>query len=142
MSHFQSQDPRQRWVVSRDPPLNCGLRIGGGHLDHDWTTRPGILGLLEQQVPRLCWAPVLSFMGPTATASVITLAWISYIEPTKHLQQRSGFEAGGLADLGFPNRPTRPLTASRLTRDVPCNVVAMPKIRDGQLEWLQNHPQQ
>ena len=39
--------------------------------------------------------------------------------------------------MGFSLRLCLPADGTPADRDIPCNVVAMPKLRDGKLEWLQ-----
>ena len=128
-------DPRQRWVVSREPPLNIAFALA----EVIWImTGRRDLAFLE------FWNRELRrFVGPG---------------PELHgaygyrLRHNLGIDQLERAYRVLDNdRDTRQVVlqfwdskidmpasdATPADRDIPCNVVAMPKIRDGQLEWLQ-----
>ena len=128
-------DPRQRWVVSRTPPLNVAFALAEvvwiitGRRDlaflEFWNGEyrkyvgpgPELHGAygyrLRHQlgIDQLERAHQVLESDPD-TRQVVLQIWDSRI------------------DLPFPD-------GTQADRDIPCNVVAMPKLRDGKLEWLQ-----
>ena len=128
-------DPRQRWVVSREPPLNLAFALAEvvwimtGRRDlaflEYWNSKysdfvgpgPKLHGAYGYRlrhhlgIDQLDRAHQVLEHDPD-TRQVVLQVWDSRIDlPAAD---------GALAD-----------------RDIPCNVVAMPKLRDGKLEWLQ-----
>ena len=128
-------DPRQRWVVSREPPLNIAFALAEvvwimtGRRDlaflEYWNSRyrdfvgpgPELHGAYGYRVRRHLGIDQLErahqvLDSDPDTRQVTLQIWDSRIDLPAH--------DGTPAD-----------------RDIPCNVVAMPKLRDGKLEWLQ-----
>ena len=128
-------DPRQRWVVSRTPPLNLAFALAevvwimAGRRDlaflEYWNSEyrkyagpgPELHGaygyrlrhhLLIDQLERA----YLALKHEVDTRQVVLQIWDSRIDMP--------------AVDGTP-----------ADTDIPCNLLAMPKIRDGKLEWLQ-----
>ena len=128
-------DPRQRWVVSREPPLNIAFALAEvvwimtGRRDlaflEYWNSRyrdfvgpgPELHGAYGYRlrshlgIDQLKRAFQVLVHDPD-TRQVVLQIWDSRI------------------DLPAPD-------GTPANRDVPCNVAAMPKLRDGKLEWLQ-----
>ena len=128
-------DPRQRWVVSREPPLNVAFALAevvwimSGRRDlaflEYWNTRyrdfvgsgPELHGAYGYRlrhhlgIDQLDQAYQVLKHNPD-TRQVVLQIWDSRID--------------------LPSSDGTPAD-----RDIPCNVVAMPKLRDGKLEWLQ-----
>ena len=128
-------DPRQRWVVSRRPPLNIAFALAEvvwimagrrdlAFLEH-WNKEyrkfvgpgPELHGAygnrLRHQfgIDQLERA-YLALKHKSDTRQVVLQIWDSRIDMPR--------------PDGAPASP-----------DIPCNVLAMPKLRDGKLEWLQ-----
>ena len=128
-------DPRQRWVVSRKPPLNLAFALAEvvwimtgrrdlAFLDY-WNRRyrdfvgpgPELHGAYGYRIRRHLGVDQLerayrALEGDQDTRQVVIQIWDSQ------------------SDLPAPD-------GTPADRDVPCNVAAMPKLRDGKLEWLQ-----
>ena len=128
-------DPRQRWVVSRQPPLNLAFALAEvvcimtGRRDlaflEFWNTKyrdfvgpgPDVHGAYgyrlrhHLRIDQLERAYQVLEHNPD-TRQVVLQIWDSQ------------------EDLPAPD-------GTPVDQDVPCNIVAMPKIRDGKLEWLQ-----
>ena len=128
-------DPRQRWVVSRQPPLNLAFALAEvvwimtGRRDlaflEYWNTKyrdfvgpgPDLHGAYgyrlrhHLRIDQLERAYQVLEHNPD-TRQVVLQIWDSQ------------------EDLPAPD-------GTPVDQDVPCNIVAMPKIRDGKLEWLQ-----
>ena len=128
-------DPRQRWVVSRKPPLNLPFALAEvvwimtgrrdlSFLDY-WNGRyrdfvgpgPELHGAYGYRIRRHLGVDQLkrayrALEGDPDTRQIVIQIWDSP------------------SDLPAPD-------GTPANRDVPCNVAAMPKLRDGKLEWLQ-----
>ena len=128
-------DPRQRWVVSRTPPLNLAFALAEvvwimtGRRDlaflEYWNSKyrkyvgpgPELHGAYGYRLRRHLRIDQLerayqALKHEVDTRQVVLQIWDSRID----LPAVDGTPAN---------------------RDIPCNVLAMPKIRDGKLEWLQ-----
>lgn len=129
------EDPRQRWIVSREPPLNMAFALA----EIVWIMR-GRRDLA-----------FLSFWNKNLR---------KYVGPGPELNGAYGHRIRN--HLGFDqlNRVYKAIKHDNDTRqavlqiwdsrmdipkpdgspadpDIPCNVVAMPKLRNGKLEWMQ-----
>lgn len=132
---FTLTQPRQRWVSSRRPPINVAFAL----------------------------AEVLWILTGRRDAAFLN-AWNSQLaefvggEPTHHgaygyrLRQHLGFDQLERACEALSKNPhTRQvvlqlwdsrvdlpnLDGTPVSQDIPCNVVSLPKIRAGRLEWMQ-----
>ena len=128
-------DPRQRWVVSRTPPLNVAFALAeviwvmcGRHdlaFLEFWNSQyrkyvgpgPELHGAYGYRLRRHLGIDQLerayqALKQDSDTRQVVLQIWDSRID--------------------MPDSDGSPVDS-----DVPCNVLAMPKIRDGKLEWLQ-----
>lgn len=132
---FSVTDPRQRWVVSREPPLNLAFALAEvvwiitgrrdlAFLDY-WNRRyrdfvgpgPQLHGAYGYRIRRHLGVDQLerayrALDRNSDTRQVVIQIWDSP------------------SDLPAPD-------GTPADRDIPCNVAAMPKLRDGKLEWLQ-----
>ena len=128
-------DPRQRWVVSREPPLNLAFALAEivwimtgrrdlAFLDY-WNRRyrdfvgsgPDLHGAYGYRIRHHLGGDQLerayrALDGNPDTRQVVIQIWDSP------------------SDLPAPD-------GTPADRDIPCNVAAMPKLRDGKLEWMQ-----
>ena len=95
-------DPRQRWVVSREPPLNIAFALA----EVVWimtgrrTWRSWNIGTADTATSL---GPAQNFMAPTATAFVVILASTSLSGPSRYLytiQTRDRWSCR----FGIPNR--------------------------------------
>ena len=128
-------DPRQRWVISREPPLNIAFALA----EVVWIiTGRRDLAFLEY------WnKEYRKFVGPG---------------PELHgaygnrLRHQFGLDQLDRAYMALKHQPdTRQVVlqiwdsivdmpdsdGTPMDSDIPCNVLAIPKLRDGKLEWLQ-----
>ena len=128
-------DPRQRWVVSRTPPLNVAFALAeivwimNGRCDlaflEYWNSEyrkyvgpgPELHGAYGYRLRQHLGVDQLvrahqAFESNPDTRQVVLQIWDSHLD--------------------LPSSDGTPAD-----RDIPCNVVAMPKLRDGRLEWLQ-----
>ena len=128
-------DPRQRWVVSREPPLNPAFALA-----------------------EVVW--IMTGRRDLAFLDYWNKRYRDYVGPGPELHGAYGYRIRRHLGLDQLERAYQVLESDPDTRqvalqiwdsrndlpasdgtpadrDVPCNVVAMPKIRDGKLEWLQ-----
>ena len=132
---FSIEDPRQRWVVSRTPPLNLAFALAEvvwimtgrrnlKFLEH-WNSEyrnyvgsgPDLHGAYGYRLRHSLGVDQLErayrvLESEPDSRQVVLQIWDSRI------------------DLPAPD-------GTPADSDIPCNVVAMPKLRDGKLEWLQ-----
>ena len=128
-------DPRQRWVVSRTPPLNLAFALA-----------------------EVVW--IMNGRRDLAFLEYWNSEYRKYVGPGPELHGAYGYRLRHHLRIDQLERAYRALKHEADTRqvvlqiwdssidipsvdgapadrDIPCNVLAMPKIRDGKLEWLQ-----
>jgi len=132
---FALRQPRQRWVLSRRPALNPAFAIA----ETVWI----LLGRDDAEFLNF-WNPGLPAFAGHGVRYHGAYGW--------RLRQNMGFDQLERAYQVLTHNPdSRQVvlqiwdshldlpyeTGQACDSDIPCNVVAMPKIRDGRLEWLQ-----
>ncbi|MGE4423598.1 MAG: thymidylate synthase [Pseudodesulfovibrio sp.] len=133
--NFHVKEPQQRWVLSRLPAINPAFAI----VETLW-----ILGGLEDSALVNYWNPMLPrFAGNGPTY---------YGAYGFRIRKQYGFDQLDRAFYGLLNNPdSRQIViqiwdprsdfpgkdGKPMSEDIPCNICALPKIRDGKLEWLQ-----
>jgi len=134
-SAFHLRDPRQRWVMSRRPALNPAFAIA----EAVW-----ILQGRNDAAFLNFWNPVLpSFAGVGEAYDgayghrLRSNLGIDQVERVYRVLSANPNSRQAILQiwdgrLDLPNDDGTPRSS-----DVPCNVVAMPKLREGRLEWLQ-----
>ena len=128
-------DPRQRWVVSREPPLNLAFALA-----------------------EIVW--IMTGRRDLAFLDYWNRRYRDFVGPGPELHGAYGYRIRGHLGVDQLERAYRALDSDPDTRqvviqiwdspndlpapdgtpadrDIPCNVAAMPKLRDGKLEWLQ-----
>ncbi|MGE4281333.1 MAG: thymidylate synthase [Magnetospirillum sp.] len=132
---FHLRDPRQRWVLSRRPALNPAFAIA----EAIW-----ILQGRDDAAFLNFWNPLLpKFAGEGETYDgayghrLRVHQGLDQIERAFRVLQANPASRQALLQiwdgrLDMPNPDGSPRSP-----DIPCNVVAMPKVREGRLEWLQ-----
>ncbi len=132
---MEMTDPRQRWVVSRTPPINPAFAL----VEVFWIAA----GRRDSHLPSY-WNPALATYCGTTTELLGAYGY--------RLRSHFGFDQldrlfnvlrarpdtrQGVLQIWDPSLdfPLEDGTPSR--GDIPCNVIAMPKVRGGRLEWLQ-----
>lgn len=129
------EQPIQRWVLSRRPAMNPAFAIA----EVIWL----LTGRNDAAFPNY-WNPLLPvFCGNGTTYHG------AYGHRLRHRQQFDQIERAYRALLKNPESRQVVLqiwdsaidlprmNGSARNPDIPCNVAAMPKVRDGRLEWLQ-----
>jgi thymidylate synthase len=132
---FAIRDPRRRWVVSRRPAINPAFAIAevvwiiNGRNDaafvNHWNPRlPQYAGEVE------CYHAAYGFrLRKEFGFDQLERA---YEALSNNPDTRQVVLQIWNPQIDFPDSAGRPVSA-----DVPCNVCALPKIRDNKLEWLQ-----
>jgi thymidylate synthase len=132
---FTLRDPRQRWVISRDPSISVAFAIAEVVGILNGRRDAGFLNYWNRDLPR--------FAGTGNT----------YHGAYGHrLRSNFGFDQLERGYLVFKHQPhTRqvvlqiwdpridfPAEDGRpVAEDIPCNICSLLKVRDGRLEWLQ-----
>ena len=132
---FSVADPRQRWVVSREPPLNLAFALA-----------------------EVVW--IMTGRRDLAFLDYWNRRYRDFVGPGPELHGAYGYRLRHHIGIDQLDRAYRVLDSNPDTRqvvlqiwdsradmpasngtpadrDIPCNVTAMPKIRDDKLEWLQ-----
>ena len=132
---FHVRDPRQRWVLSRRPAINPAFGI----VELIWI----LLGRDDADLPTY-WNPLLpKFVGEAkryhgAYGHRLRVAFgIDQLEHAYTALAANHKSRQVVLQIWDVTRDMPNPDGSARDTDIPCNVVAMPKIRDGQLEWLQ-----
>lgn len=129
------RDPLQRWILSRQPAINPAFAIA----ELVWILQ----GRNDAAFPNY-WNPALpKFSGHNETYygaygyrlrsnlgldQIESAYQVMAVNPNSRQVVLQIWD--GQKDLPHPDGGAR-------DADIPCNIVAMPKIRDGKLEWLQ-----
>lgn len=128
-------DPRQRWVVSRKPPLNVAFALA----EVVWIMRGRRdLAFLEYWNSRY-----RNFVGPGPElhgAYGYRLRHhldIDQLERAYQILDRDPDSRQVVLQIWDSRIDMPAADGTPSNSDIPCNVLAMPKIRDGKLEWLQ-----
>ena len=133
---FSIEDPRQRWVVSRTPPLNLAFALA----EVVWI----MTGRRDLRFLEYWNSQYRNYVGSgpdlhgaygyrlrhSLGVDQLERAYQILQERTRDSRQVVLQIWDSRTDLPAPDgTPADP--------DIPCNIVAMPKLRDGKLEWLQ-----
>lgn len=129
------RDPLQRWVLSRQPALNPAFAIA----EVIWILQ----GRNDAAFPNY-WNPVLpNFSGHGETYSgayghrLRSNLGVDQIERAYRVLALNPNSRQVVLQIWDGQKDMPHLNGDARSPDIPCNIVAMPKIRDGKLEWLQ-----
>lgn len=129
------QDSRERWVVSRTPAMNPAFAL----VEVFWI----VSGRRDAALP-LHWNPALSRFSGNASAYHGAYGY--------RLREHFGLDQLDRIFRVLGNRPDSRQAVLQIwdstidlpdemgepaNPDVPCNILALPKVRDGKLEWMQ-----
>lgn len=129
------RDPRQRWVLSRQPAMNPAFAIA----EIVWILRgrndSGFLNYWNPALPRFAGdGPVYhGAYGHRLTANF----GFDQIERAYKALRADGDTRQVVLQIWDPVRDMPDENGSPNSKDIPCNLVSMLKIRGGRLEWLQ-----
>jgi thymidylate synthase len=129
------RDPLQRWVLSRQPALNPAFAIA----EVIWILQ----GRNDAAFPNY-WNPVLpNFSGHCETYSgayghrLRSNLGLDQIERAYRILALNPNSRQVVLQIWDGQKDMPHLNGDARSPDIPCNIVAMPKIRKGKLEWLQ-----
>ena len=132
---LEIEDPRQHWVFSRTPAINPSFAL----VEVFWIAS----GRQDARLPAF-WNPRLpEFCGNTP---VLHGAYgyrlrahfgIDQLDRVHRLLEARPESRQAVLELWDPVADLPHADGKPVRADIPCNVVAMPKVRDGRLEWLQ-----
>jgi thymidylate synthase len=128
-------DPLQRWVLSRQPAINPAFAIA----ELVWILQ----GRNDAEFPNY-WNPVLpkfSGCGETYYGAyghrLRTNLGIDQLERAFQVLSVNPDSRQVVLQIWDGQKDLPSLNGNAQDADIPCNVVAMPKVRNGKLEWLQ-----
>lgn len=134
-STFYLHDPRQRWVLSRRPALNPAFAIAEAVWILQGRKDAAFLNFWNPLLPKFAGGDKVYYgayghrLRVNAGLDQIERAYrVLGANPSSRQVVLQIWD--GRLDLPNDNGSPR-------SEDIPCNVVAMPKVREGRLEWLQ-----
>lgn len=132
---LQIADPRQRWVVSRTPPMNPAFAL----VEVFWI----VAGRADIALPAF-WNPRLpQYCGNAATLHgaygyrLRAHLGIDQLDRVYRALERNPDSRQAVLQIWDSSIDLPHDDGTPARDDIPCNVVAMPKVRGGRLEWLQ-----
>ncbi len=129
------EDPRQRWIVSREPPLNVAFALA----EVVWI----IAGRRDLKFLEFWNSKLRDFVGPGPRlhgAYGHRLRCHFGLDQLKRAYEalRQSPDTRQIALQIWDSSTDLPrASGSPADNDIPCNVVSLPKVRDGKLEWTQ-----
>lgn len=134
-STFHLQNPRQRWVLSRRPALNPAFAIAEVVWILQGRNDAAFLNFWNPLLPKFAGEGAV-YNGAYGHRLRVNLGLDQIERAYKALVANPSSRQAVLqiwdGRTDMPNED-----GSARNPDVPCNVVAMPKVREGRLEWLQ-----
>ncbi len=134
-STFHLRDPRQRWVLSRRPALNPAFAIAEAVWILQGRNDAAFLNFWNPRLPKFAGQGI-TYDGAYGYRLRASLG-VDQIERVYRLLAANPTSRQAILQiwdgrLDLPNEDGSPRN-----EDIPCNVMAIPKIREGKLEWLQ-----
>lgn len=134
-STFEITEPRQRWVTSRTPSINPAFALA----EVIWI----LLGRRDAEFINF-WNPILpKFAGDQnhyhgAYGYRIRGSFgFDQLERAYEVLSKNPSSRQVILQIWEANNDLPQIDGSPSSPDVPCNICAMPKVREGKLEWLQ-----
>ena len=128
-------DPRQRWVVSREPALNPAFAIAEIVWIVNGRNDASFLNYFNRQLPHFA-GEVDEYPGAYGHRLRCNLGFDQLDRAYTVLKKNSDTRQVVLqiwdGGVDFPHQDGSPSSS-----DVPCNVVSLLKVRDGRLQWTQ-----
>ena len=132
---FSIADPRQRWVVSRTPSLNLAFALAEVVWIMTGRRDLNFLKYWNSGLPRFV-GPGPRLHGAYGYRLRHSLCF-DQLERAYRILDKDPDSRQVVLQI-WDSRIDLPASdATPAARDIPCNVIAMPKIRDGKLEWSQ-----
>ncbi|MBF0333331.1 MAG: thymidylate synthase [Alphaproteobacteria bacterium] len=134
-STFHLRDSRQRWVLSRRPALNPAFAIAEAVWILQGRNDAAFLNFWNPMLPKLAGAGEI-YHGAYGHRLRVNLG-IDQIERAFRVLEANSSSRQVILQI-WDGRVDLPREdGSPRSEDIPCNVVAMPKVREGRLEWVQ-----
>lgn len=132
---FTIHDPRQRWIVSRHPPMNPAFAIAevvwllNGRNDaafvNHWNPRlPQYAGEGD------CYHAAYGFRLRNEFG-------FDQLERAYHALSNNSDSRQIVLQIWNPQTDFPDISGNPVSPDIPCNICAFPKVRNNKLEWLQ-----
>ncbi len=134
-AHFAIADPRQRWVVSRHPPINPAYAIA----EVVWI----ITGREDAAFPNAWNSQLPKFAG---TGEIYHGAYgfrlrhrfgLDQIERVYEALRHNPSTRQAVLQVWDPTIDLPGADGAAAAEDIPCNICALLKVRQGKLEWMQ-----
>ena len=128
-------DPRQRWVVSRDPPLNVAFALAEVVWIMTGRRDLAFLEFWNSKLPNFV-GPGPDLHGAYGYRLRHHLGMDQLVRAYDALRHKPDTRQVAL-QIWDSSSDLPQADGSPVDPDIPCNVISMPKVRDGKLEWLQ-----
>lgn len=134
-AHFCIADPRQRWVASRQPPMNPAYAI----VEVVWI----ITGREDSAFPNAWNSQLPKFAG---SGEIYHGAYgfrlrhrfgLDQIERAYQALRENPASRQGVLQVWDPRIDLPGEDGVATAMDIPCNICALPKVRQGRVEWMQ-----
>ena len=129
------EDPRQRWIVSREPPLNLAFALA----EVVWI----MAGRRDLKFLEFWNSKLRNFVGPGpglhgAYGHRLRCHFgLDQLKRAYEALQQSPDTRQIVLQVWDSRTDLPEASGSPVDNDIPCNVVSLPKVRDGKLEWMQ-----
>jgi thymidylate synthase len=132
---FSISDPRQRWVVSRDPPLNPAFALAEVVWILNGSNEAAFLNSWNSQLPK--YAGIGATYHGAYGYRLRQHLGFDQLDRAYHVLRCNPNSRQVVLQMwdsrvDLPNENGEPAAP-----DIPCNIVSLLKIRDNQLEWMQ-----
>lgn len=132
---FTIRDPRQRWVVTRQPPLNPAFAIAEVVWILNGRKDSAFLNFWNSQLPKYAGSGD-EYHGAYGFRLRhhfgIDQLEQAYLTLKHNIDTRQAVLQIWDPKIDFPDEHGQPVS-----QDIPCNIMALLKIRDGKLNWTQ-----
>ncbi|WP_291445521.1 thymidylate synthase [Desulfovibrio sp.] len=133
--NFSISDPRQRWTLSRFPALNPAFAI----VETLWILAGDNTAALLNY-----WNPLLPQFSGNSECYHGAYGYrlrrqfgFDQLEQAYNALRSNPYSRQVILQIWDPRIDFPTATGEAVDADIPCNICALPKVRDGKLEWLQ-----
>jgi thymidylate synthase len=132
---LEVRDPRQRWVVSRNPPINVPFALAEILWILNGQNESAFLNFWNSKMPLFAGS---GSVYPGAYGHRLRAHFgIDQLERAAEVLSANSTSRQVVLQIWDPATDLPVSTGEPRNQDIPCNVSSLLKVRDGKLEWLQ-----
>lgn len=132
---FHLRDPRQRWVLARRPAMNPAFAIAEAIWILQGRNDAAFLNFWNPSLPKYAGSENV-YYGAYGHRLRVSLG-LDQIERSYQILATNPSSRQVVLQIWDGHYDLPNIDGSPRSEDIPCNIVAMPKVREGRLEWLQ-----